>query len=91
MSIIRYFIVFLIVATFVAAFCYIAPLYQQYSTASTELKNATFVLEQKRSEAERLARLRVGLQNNPAAIEKTARERYGYSREGEYVTNIIEE
>lgn len=77
-----YLVIFL---AFLAAGALLLPVYRNYQKKRQELNTLKQSLSEKRSECADLNRQVGALQNSPEAVEKVARETFGYCQDGETI------
>jgi cell division protein FtsL len=63
----------------------VVPVYKKYRTTQEEVAELNRLLDRRRTECHTLRRDIHDLEHNSSAIERVAREKFRYSREGEIV------
>ncbi len=74
-----------IILAFLAAGALLLPVYRDYRKRQSELAELKLELAKRRKECAELNNQVGALQSSPEAIEKVAREKFGYSKEGETI------
>lgn len=90
MFVFRCLVILTIAVVIVFAAILIYPQYSRRELARRDLEIANRMWEQKTAEREGMRLFLNGLENSPATIEKVAREKFNYSRDGEVIVKMVE-
>lgn len=85
----NFIIIFIIILAIIAGFGLLTPPYSQISELRREISLLEKIQKEQREEIELLQKEIDALRlNNPKAVEKIAREKFGYCRPGEEVYQV---
>lgn len=80
-----------IVVILIMTVLFLYPRYQTRKQKLTELHHQQEILTKRKTEREKLRKKVDDLANSPAAVEKTAREKFGMARPGETILLLPEQ
>lgn len=79
------FLYLVLVATFLFSVALVVPAYQKYLRAKSEVSDLSETLDRRKQESQSLSQEIHDLEHKASAIEKVAREKFRYCREGEQI------